>query len=213
MKKVITRIEIQKRNKDRVNIFIEGEFAFSCSAELVFTHKLKENKAVDIEKLKEIVEEDNYLKCKNNALKIIERSYKTEKEIFDKLKQKGYDEKVIARAIDFLISYNFLNDENYTAMYIKDKIKAEGRKKIKFSLLRKGIDEHIIEEKLKEIDSSQELDTAFELAQRKYKTIIKAEKDNRKIYKKLGDYLLRRGYSFEEVKKVLSQVLKNEDFD
>jgi regulatory protein len=44
--KVITAIEVQKRNKNRVNIYIDGEFTFSCSAELVYTHGLKNGKTV-----------------------------------------------------------------------------------------------------------------------------------------------------------------------
>lgn len=212
MEKVITKMEVQKRNKNMVNIFVNGEYTFSCSLELVYTYGLKENKPIELEKMMEIVEEDNYLKCKDCALKIIERSYKTEKEMYNKLILKGYDEKIVSRVIAFLISFNFLNDENYAALYIKDRIKVEGKSKIKYSLLRKGIDEHIIEKKLQEIDSSLEEDTAFKLAEKKYNFLIKTEKDNRKIYKKIGDYLLRKGYSWEEVKKILNKVAKNEDF-
>ena len=101
-KNIITKIELQKRTKDRVNVYINEEFAFACSAEIIYTYSLSKDKNIDMDYLKEIIDEDNYIKCKSYALKIIERTYKTEKQIFDKLAQKEYDEKIINKTIDFL---------------------------------------------------------------------------------------------------------------
>lgn len=207
MEKVISSIEIQKRNDNRVNIYIDGEFAFSCSTELVFTHNLKEGKAASIDELMELVNEDNYLKCKSAALKIIEKSYKSEKEVFDKLKLKGYDEKTISKTMAFLADYNFINDENYAAMYIKDKIKSQGRNKIKHALLRKGIDESVFDEKLKSFSTEEEMNTALKLSEKKYKILIKTEKDMKKIYKKLWEYLMRNGYSSDIIEEALNKAV------
>ncbi|MCM8711317.1 recombination regulator RecX [Clostridium sp. SYSU_GA19001] len=207
MERIITKVEIQKRNKDRVNVYIDGDFNFSCSAELAYTYSLKPGKIVELEVLKRIVNEDSYLKCKNQALKIIEKNYKSEKEVFDKLKLKGYDEKTIAKVIEFLISYNFLNDECYAAMYINNKINSQGRNKIKQALLRKGIDEVLINEKLKKLDNNVELQSAFRLGERKYKILQKTERDKRKIAKKLWEYFTRNGYSFEIINEVLNKLI------
>ena len=38
---IITKIELGKRNKERVNIYIDNEYAFSISAELVYKENLK----------------------------------------------------------------------------------------------------------------------------------------------------------------------------
>lgn len=118
---IITKIEVQKRNKDRVNIYIDEEYAFSVSAELVYKENLKVKTVVEYEQLKRVIDEENYMKCKNSALKIIERNYKTKKEIEDKLLQKGYDQKSIDRAIDFLQEYKLQDDNSYTKMYISDR--------------------------------------------------------------------------------------------
>ncbi|MBC2579781.1 recombination regulator RecX [Clostridium sp. DJ247] len=208
--KVITKVEQQKKNKDRVNIFVNDEFLLGCSIELVYTHNLIKGKKVDVEYLKELVDEDNYIKCKNSALKIIERSYKTEKQVLDKLVQKEYDEKTIFKAINFLKQYNLLNDEKYVEMYVKDKLKSYGRNKIKYDLIRKGISEELINSYLGNVDYNTEKNAALKLAQKKYRIIAKSETDSRKIYKKLGDYLARNGYNFDVIEKVLHKVI-NED--
>ncbi|MCD3298125.1 recombination regulator RecX, partial [Clostridium botulinum C/D] len=40
MERLITKIEIGKKNKNRVNIYLDEEFAFACSADLVYYYKL-----------------------------------------------------------------------------------------------------------------------------------------------------------------------------
>ena len=49
---IITKIEVGKRNKERVNIFINDEFAFSVSAEIVYKENLKVKQEIDIDSLK-----------------------------------------------------------------------------------------------------------------------------------------------------------------
>ena len=48
---VITKIEVQKRNKDRSNVYIDNDYAFSLSNELVYKEGLKLNEKIDIERI------------------------------------------------------------------------------------------------------------------------------------------------------------------
>lgn len=211
MSNIITKIEIQKRNKDRVNIYLNGEFAFACSSGLVYYHNLKNGMVVDLKKLSEIVEEDNYIKGKNSALKILEKSFKTEKEMYDKLLQKEYDIKTVDRIMEFLKSYSFINDDKYAELYVKEKIRVQGKGKIRYSLLNKGIDEDKINFYLNNISSEEEMDIAYKLGEKKYKLLCKSENSILKLKKKLGDYLLRNGYNFEIVNEVLNKLVVEED--
>ena len=127
---IITKMEISKRNKERINIYIDEEYAFSISAELVYKENLKVKDKVDVQLLKKLSDEDNYIKCKNTALKIIERTYKSEKELAERLELKGYDSHIIRRTINFMKEYNLLNDNSYATMYVKDKSKIAGKRKI-----------------------------------------------------------------------------------
>lgn len=213
MEKLISKVEVQKINKNRVNIFIDEEFAFACSTDLVYYYNLEKGKKIDLDLLKEIIEEDNYLKGKNHALNVIEKTYKSEKEIQDKLLNKGYEEKIVARILNFLKEYNFLNDEKYTEMFIREKISSNGKNKIKYLLLKKGISEEIIQDKLNKIKKEDEEDHALMLAEKKYNFLIKSEKNFGKLYKKLGDYLITRGYDFDVVKATLNKIVKKEDED
>ncbi len=206
----ISKIELQKKNKNRVNIYVDDEFLFACSAEIIYRYGLKPGESIDISFIKEIIEQDNYIKCKNDALKLLEKSYKTEKQVYDKLFGKGYENKTIEKVVIFLKDYNFINDSKYADMYIKERIGVEGRNKIRCSLLQKGIDKSIISERLENMDSNTETEALVKIAENKYNQLVKRENDKRKLYKKLGDFLIRKGYSFEDVKHVVDKFINND---
>ena len=207
---VITKLEIGKRNKERVNVYIDGEFAFSLHAEIIYKESLKVNDKVDLERLKKMVEEDNYLKCKNSAIRIIERSYKSEKEIREKLLLKEYENKTIDRTLEFLKEYNLLNDEKLTSMYVKDRLRSEGKNKIKYSLIRKGISEDLIEEELSKVDDDNLRETAYNLGLKKYNTLLKRENDKYKLSQKLYRFLMSKGYGYDLISEVVKEIMKTE---
>ncbi|NME83220.1 recombination regulator RecX [Clostridium sp. SM-530-WT-3G] len=203
---VITKIEVQKRNKDRVNIYLDNEYAFSISMELVYKEGLKSKMEIDVDRLRDIADKEGYLKCKNTALRIVERSFKTEKEMRDKLKEKEYTDDQIEKTIEFLKEYKFINDEAYVNAYVNDKLSSRGRQKIKYDLIRKGIERNLIEEKLSDIDSDDEKNTALNLAKKKYNSIKKSESDVYKINGKLYRFLMSKGYNYELIKDVVKRV-------
>ncbi|MDV4150578.1 recombination regulator RecX [Clostridium sp. AL.422] len=208
---VITKIEIQKRNKDRVNIYIDNDYAFSLSNELVYKEGLKVNDKVDIEKINIIAKEDNYLKCKTAAFRIVEKTYKSEKELREKLILKGYDNEAITRTMNVLKEYNFISDENYVKMYVKDKSRIQGKKKIKYDLAKKGINDKIIDEQIYSIDNDEERNNAYNLAIKKYNTIAKREEDKFKLSQKLYRFLLSKGYDYDTVSYVVKKITKVDD--
>ncbi|MBZ0311435.1 recombination regulator RecX [Clostridium butyricum] len=210
---IITKIEIQKKNKERVNIYLDEEYAFSISAELVYKENLKVKDVVDIEKLKSVADKESYLRCKNSALKIIERSYKTEKEVIEKLQMKGYEQNHIEASIEFLKEYKFLNDDYYAEAFIKDKLNSKGSQRIKQDLIKKGIPRDKIEEKLEEIDKSAEKNTARVLANKKLRIIQKSENDTYKISGKLYRFLISKGYTYDVVKEVVKDVMSIDEFE
>ena len=204
---IITKIEIGKRNKERTNIYINEEFAFSLSAEVVYKEQLKVKDEIDTDKLVRIGEEDDLMRCKNTALKTVERSHKTEKEMRDKLKLKEYNTKTIDNTIIFLKEYNFINDYNYAKMYIRDKLKTQGERKIRYALISKGINEVTIDEIIDGIEDIDSRNVALELANKKYRVLIKRESDQYKLSQKLYAFLVGKGYSYSIVSDVVKEVI------
>lgn len=212
MESKITKIETQKNNKDRVNIYINEEYAFSCSSELVYYHKLEKGKLIEEKNLNEVLKEDDYIKAKSAALKVIEKSFKTEKEIYEKLNSKGYNDDIIERVLKFLKEYKFVDDKKYTELYIKEKSRCQGKNKIRNSLLNKGINEEFINDKISTVSEEKEIEVALLLINKKYKVLIKNEDNILKVKRKLYDYLIRNGFNGNVINSVILQTVKEEDF-
>jgi len=208
----ITRIEIQKRNKERVNLFLDGEYALSLSAELVYKEGLKTNDEIDSDKLKILAERENFIRCKESALRTIEKTYKTEKEVRDKLKLKGYEDNSINKSIEFLKEYNFVNDDNYTKIFIRDKLNSVGSQKIKYTLIQKGIEKEIIEEELSNLNKENEKNVALNIAKKKLNIIKNKENDNYKISGKLYRYLISKGYGYDVTNEVVKEIMSLDEF-
>ncbi|WP_058953214.1 recombination regulator RecX [Clostridium tyrobutyricum] len=209
---LVTDIKVQKGNKNRVNVYIDYEFSFSCSRELVYRYRIDKNEYIDLGYIKGIIHEDNYIKCKSSALNILERNYKTEKQISDKLLKKGYDIDTVLRTLNFLKDYKFVDDNKFASLYAEEKIRICGRNKIKHELVKKGIEKCMIDRILSDMDKGQYEENALNCARKKYDIIIKSENNFQKVYLKLGSYLTRRGYETELAKNILKKIIKKDDF-
>jgi regulatory protein len=209
---IITKIEAQKKNKDRVNIYINDEFAFACGAELIYTHNITKGRSMEKAVLEDIIHEDNYIKGKNCALHFLETAFKSHKQVNDKLIAKEFDIKTIDRVMEFLKQYDFIDDRRFVELFVKEKIRSSGKNKIKFSLMKKGLPEELIKDELNKVTNEQQLDIALKLAEKKIRILSKSEKDIKKLYKKTADYLVRNGYDFGLVNDVLGKIIKDVDY-
>ncbi len=206
MSKVITKIEAQKKTKNRVNVYINDEFAFGCSAELIYYHNLSKGKEIEPEELEEIIDEDNFISGKSLGLKYVESSLKTVFQVKEYLIKKEFSESVADRVIDFLKGYGFLNDEYYTNAYVKQYIGSQGKGNIKYKLQQKGISKEIIDNTLKDISYEDEERAALKLAGKRAAILCGKENDIRKIKSKLSTFLVSKGYNFEIINSVLGQL-------
>ena len=125
---------------------------------------------------------------------------------------KGYEDNAINKSIEFLKEYNFINDDNYTKMFIRDKLNSIGSQKIKYTLIQKGIAKEIIEDELSKLNKESEKNTAINLAKKKLKSIEKKESDNYKISGKLYNYLMSKGYTYDVTKDVVKEIMSLDDF-
>lgn len=206
----ITKIETQKRNLDRVNIYIDDQFAFGLTDILRYKYDLFSGKEVTQEFIDDVLKAEEQNKVINHALKLLSYRSRSEKEIYDKLKEKGYDEDKIENAIKYCIEKNYINDKDFAEAFIRDKININklGSQRIKYELISKGVSSNIIDEVL-EPNHEEELNMAMELALKKIHSY--RNDDYNAIYRKLGGYLQRRGYSFDIIRKVLNNVLDKDD--
>lgn len=204
---IITDISLQ-RNKKRFNIFLDHEFAFGISDELRFKYNLEVGNKIDKDFIEDILKAEELIKAKTKAFQLLSYRQRSKKEIHDSLIKSGYDEDVVLDTIEYLKRENFLNDEIFTESFIMDKknLNKFGPIRIKNELKFKGIDESLIKEKL---DSLFDQEEKFEIATRLAEKRISSYKNDtiEAKQRKLSNFLLRKGYDFDVVNKVVADLL------
>lgn len=202
---VITKIEKQKKNKERYNIFIDGEFIFGLYEDSLVKYGLRPGDELTPEKVKEMQEYDEFGYGKKVAYSFLAYKQRSKKELVKKLKLKKISEGSIEKITELLENQKYLNDEIYAGNYLEDKLNSRpiGKNLAKLKLSEKGIDKEVIESTLNKMyNEDKEMEYAEKVLE-KYAKKVKykdaADKKN-KCYK----YLISKGFDFDTVRKVLS---------
>lgn len=133
-------------------------------------------------------------------------------EIEEKMKQKGFLEADVAETVAFLLEKNFLNDERFAREYVRQRLLArpQGAHLLRQKLYEKHLNKALIELVLSEISSESERDSAEELGQKWIASHERVPKEER--WGKLGSFLTRRGYDYDKIKSVLSELLNDKQY-
>ncbi|NLK65437.1 MAG: hypothetical protein GX289_10115 [Tissierellia bacterium] len=210
--KKITKIEYQKKNKERFNIYIDDEYGFSVDISIMINYSLKKGMELDDALIDDILSSEEKISVYNYGISVLSRCAKSEGELRLKMQRKGFEPKLIDNAIIKLKKQKYLDDERYCEMFINDKINISnhGIRKIKEALYYKGIDKKLIEEKIKIITAESEEGRAYQLGGKKLSSI--KENDTRKKMAKLSNYLIGKGFEYETVNKTVRKLI-NSEFD
>lgn len=144
-------------------------------------------------------------KALNYSLWLIGKRDYTVFEIERKLKLKEYPADDAAVALKYLIEHDLINDRHFAKRYVENH-PTRGQIRLKWELIKKGIDKELVDETIANINLEDEMIVVKELAGEWLKKHQNRPKE--KIYQSLGGYLARQGFGFDVVKSVLNDVLK-----
>ncbi len=145
MEKTITALETQKRNPDRINVFLDGEFAFGVSRFVGAWLTVGQN--IDEIKVESLISSDEKEKALQSALRFIGYKQRTESELIKKLNQLEYSAEIIESVILELKEKRYLDDDEFASQWIeiRGETKPRGKNLLKMELRKKGIAGEIIE--------------------------------------------------------------------
>ena len=200
----ITKLEVQKKNKNRVNLYLNEKFYCGLSLEAVVKYNLKVGQEIDEQKLEFLQTDSEKEIAQNKAISYISKYQKTEKELKDYLIKKGFDEEIVLEVIKKLKEYSFVDDDIYAKNFIKSKSKRSGKRKLSFELKKRGIDENLINENIKEYADDSE--TILPLCEKYLKNKPRDYKTKQKAYR----FLSSRGFVSEDIIRTLNKYFKEE---
>ncbi len=198
----ITKIKQQKKKKNRVNIYIDGEFSLGLYIDTVVKYNLYENKEITPSELSSIKNFEEITDAKERARNYISYRERSRKETKEHLLNKGIREEVAKKVLDDLGEANLIDDHRFANSWIKDRNKnnPKGNFALKMELMDKGIEESEIESLLQSVDEKENALKVFEKAIKKYGR-------NKNSKKKIFQYLKRRGFETQTVLETLNELL------
>lgn len=194
----ITKLEVQKNDKNRVNLYVDDEFYSGIPAELVYLKHLKTGLEIDEKDLKKIIFENEKSKAMSRVTKYIGSSLKTQKQIRDYLRKKEYSEDTIKFVMSKLVEYNYIDDKKYAQAYVLTYGKKYGKLKLKSQLKVKGVSEEIIECVLED----NKVDSIESVASKYLKNKVMSYEVSQKLFR----FLYSRGYEFDEINSYINKL-------
>lgn len=201
----ISKLEIQKRNKSRVNLYLDGEFFCGLSLETVIKNHLKEGEKVSQAQVNLLKTDSERKSALDKVMRHMSRTPKTEKELYFFLKKKEFEPKVIGFVLNKLKEYDLIDDALYAKNYVTSKSKKQGRRKIAYDLRRRGISEDLIDYSLQNF--SEEKESIYEIAKKYLRNKDLTPLTKQKTYR----YLASRGFITSDILSCLNTIFKKEE--
>ena len=143
--------------------------------------------------------------ARQQALKILERRDVSRKMLLDKLTEKGISYADAEEVADWLCGLGVVNDERYAGLVVRHyAAKGYGRRRIRDELYRRGIDREFWDGALAELPETN--DTVDRLLSLRLRGDVSPE-----ALQRAQSYLLRRGYSWDEVCAATERYLSGKD--
>jgi regulatory protein len=199
----VTAVEAQKGQRGRVNIFVDGAFAFSLSRPLVAEVGLHTGQTLSRSDQEKLESADLVRRCREAALKYLQPRPRSEAEVTSRLRRHGFDAGTIEQVLVTLREQGLVNDSVFATFWRENReaFRPRSRRALELELKRKGVEADTVAETVAAVDDEQ---SAHLAAQRKARSL--AGLDYPSFRRRLGMFLRRRGFAFELINHTIDQV-------
>jgi regulatory protein len=197
----ITALRVQKKNKQRVNVYLDGKFAFGLAA--IEAAKLHRGQHLSDEEIAHLREQDTRETAYERVLDFLSYRPRSEAEIRRYLQRKQVSPSVQKEVIARLTRAGLLDDRAFAHYWVenRERFKPRGAYALRSELRQKGLSEAVIASALEHVDEEE---GAYRAAQQRVARW--GHLDYQPFRQKLSAYLRRRGFAFETIEAVITRV-------
>lgn len=196
----ITDIKPAIKTPGRWNIFVDGKYSFSLLESQVLEGGVRIGRDLTREELTALQDDSAFGKAYARALELVFRRLRSEKELYDYARRKGWTDELRDRVIEKLRSKGYIDDKKFAESWVRSRvaIKPSSRRKLELELRQKGVASAIIHEVLQGENSDHDELSALRAIVAKKRTRYGDEQ-------KFMEYLARQGFRFDAIKRVLQE--------
>ncbi|MCS7177699.1 MAG: RecX family transcriptional regulator [Anaerolineae bacterium] len=195
----ITALRIQRRNRQRVNVYLDGRFAFGLTA--MEAARLRVGQFLSDEDIARLRQRDAAERAAEQALDLLSYRPRSEAEIRERLSDR-YGAETTGEVLERLRRTGLVDDREFAHYWVQNRFQHNPRGVVvlRQELRRKGVDDSAIEEALADYDEEAAAIRAAETACRKLRGLAPDT-----FRRRLTDYLLRRGFPYGIVQSIIQQ--------
>jgi regulatory protein len=203
----ITALRVGRGRGKRVNIFLDGKFAFSLEAEVVAKEGLQVEQVLSDEQIEALAGSDHFHRCLNAATLYLSYRLRSESELRERLHRRGFDGDTLEAVITRLKEQGLVNDMAFAQFWRDDRESFSPRSRwlIKLELRRKGVANDIIDQVVEAIDDD---DSAYRAALSRARSLPRS--DEQSFRHRLGEYLKRRGFSYGVINHTVERMYQDQ---
>lgn len=193
----VTAIKQQQKDTNRASIFLDGLYSFSLTLDQLLDEKIKIGLTISPEELKKLKKKSSDGKIKQRTLEWLLIRPRSEKELRLYLFKKNISDDLLNSLVSEMTKFGYLSDENFARWYAELKNRQlKSNKEIVYSLRQKGVAKTIISDIMSDsiFDDTPKLEQLIAS-----KKMLSKFKDKQKLLA----FLVRKGYSFSDVKDAL----------
>jgi regulatory protein len=197
----ITALTLQKRNRQRVNVYLDGEFAFGLAG--ILAAWMQVGQTLSDEKIAQLKAEDEREVAYQRAIKFMNYRPRTESEIRQNLRKHAVSENVLNDVIQRLHRAGLLDDQLFADAWVENRIDLQprSRRALAFELKQHGVAQQVIEQSLEQVDDDQIAYRAAVRQSHKFK-----ELDWQNFRQKMYGFLARRGFDYETSAPIVKRI-------
>ncbi len=196
---IITKIE--PVTKVKFKVYLDEQFAFVLYKGELSRYRLQEDCELSQETFEQIKREVLLKRAKLRAMHLLNQMDRTTQQLRLRLERDLYPKDIVEQAIDYVASFGYIGDEEYAKRFIASKQNLKSKKEIILLLYQKGISKDIVQKAVDSCYQEEDEITAITRIVEKKRFQIEGATDKEK--KKIYDYLLRKGFSYEGVRQVI----------
>lgn len=192
----------------KIHLLIDDEYQITTDIDFWAEHYIKDGTEIDEDEWQELVDSINYKNAIDKCYDLLSRRDHSVKELKTKL-LRTVDERNADRAIDRMLELGYLDDEKFANTLLKHLVENKNMSKsfIKQEMFKRGISSDIVSNLLEEneIDS---VSSIINLVLTKYKNKLNADNG----YEKVVSALMRKGFSYYDIKEAFNRI-ENDEID
>ncbi len=195
----ITVIKQQLKNPQRVSVFVDEKYSFSLSLDDLVVHKINKGMELSAEDVKQFKKISDDGKLRARSLEWLLNRPHSIREFKDYLYRKKADPELAAALVTEFVAKKYLDEHKFGQWLIElHQRRGKSNRAIKAELFKKGLDRELIDELMRAGEEGEQQRLAALVAKKRQASRYKNDPQ------KLVQYLLAKGFNWQDVKKVLT---------